>query len=121
MARVRKLDANGDYSFGQGSINFWINSALGVAQNVGTRLGLWQSEWFLDRTVGTPWAQKVLGYGTASLRDVAIKTVILQTENVTELVSYSSVANPATRKFTVSGTILTTFSPDPVPFGPVIL
>ncbi len=61
MARVRKLDANRDYSFGQGNINFWINSPFGVAQNVETRLGLWEGEWFLDKTRGTPYSQEILG------------------------------------------------------------
>ncbi len=54
MARVRKLDANGDYSFGQGEANFWVNNAAGVAQNVETRLGLLEGEWFLDKNSRDP-------------------------------------------------------------------
>jgi len=121
MARVRKLDANGDYSFGQGEANFWINQVEGVVQNVTTRLLLLEGEWWLDQTVGTPWSQEILGYSTAALRDVAIKTVILTTDNVTQLTQYNSSVNPSTRAFTVSGFILTPFSPQPAPFGPVVL
>lgn len=121
MARVRKLDANGDYTIGQGEINFWINSPAGVAQNIKTRLSLFEGEWFLDQSIITPMTQEILGYGTASLRDIAIKTVILQTNDVTSIETYSSQVNNSTREFTVSGTVMTTFSTQPIPFGPVIL
>lgn len=119
--RVRKRDANGDYTIGQGEANFWINAAEGVAQKVATRLGLLEGEWFLDRTIGTPWLQKIMGYATASLRDILIKAVILQTNGVTSITSYNSSADPITRKFTVWGFILTQFSPQPIAFGPVTL
>lgn len=116
--RVRKLDANGDYSLGKGEANFWINDPRGVAQKVETRLLLWEGEWFLDKTVGTPWIQQILGYNNASLRDIAIKTVILETENVTALTNYSSaVGGNGPRGFTVSGTITTAFSKNPVNFS----
>lgn len=116
--RVRKLDANGDYSIGQGEANFWINSPEGVAQKVQTRLGLWEGEWFLDKTIGTPYLQQILGYNTASLRDIALRTVILETNGVTALTNYSSVVSG--RNLIVSGTITTTFSKTPVPFQAVI-
>ena len=119
--RVRKQDSNGDYVIGQGEANFWINQAEGVVQTVVTRLLLAEGEWFLDQTIGTPWSQEILGYSTAALRDIAIKTVILQTNNVTALTDYNSSVDTTTRKFTVSGSILTPFSPQPVPFGPVVL
>lgn len=117
--RVRKLDANGDYQIGQGQANFWINSPEGVAQNVETRLAFWEGEWFLDKTIGTPYSQEILGYSTSSLRDIALKTVILGTDGVTELDSYNSSTNSETRAFTVQGTVVTIYSPTPVPFGPV--
>jgi hypothetical protein len=114
--RVRKLDANGDYSFGNGEADFWINAPEGVAQKVKTRLLLWTGEWFLDKTVGTPWLQKILGYNTAANRDVAIRTVILQTEGVTALSNYSSsVGGGGPRRLVVSGLITTVFSKTPIP------
>lgn len=119
--RVRQRTATGDYTIGQGLANFWINVSQGVGQNVTTRLGLWAGEWFLDRTIGTPWLQKILGYNNASLRDVAIKTVILGTYGVDSIVTYSSTAMPNNRNFVVKGTVLTIYSPQPVPFGPVVI
>lgn len=115
--RVRRLDENGDYSFGRGEADFWVNTPEGVAQKVQTRLLLWAGEWFLDKTVGTLWIQQILGYNTAANRDIAIRTVILQTENVTALSNYSSsLGGTGRRGLTISGLITTTFSKTPVPF-----
>jgi hypothetical protein len=111
-------DANGDYVFGQGEANFWVNQAQGVAQTVQTRLALWEGAWFLDNTVGTPWSQEILGYSTQALRDLAIKTIILDTDDVTSISAYSSTFGPAARQFTVSATIMTTFGPATVNFPP---
>lgn len=119
--RVRRQDANGDYLIGQGQVNFWVNNVQAVAQLITTRLLLWEGEWFLDLTEGTPYKQEILGYGTTSLRDMAIKARILGTQGVTSIASYNSEFNPVTRAFTVSGTVVTQFSTNPVAFGPVTL
>jgi hypothetical protein len=114
--RVRKLTESGDYSFGNGEADFWINQPEGVAQKVRTRLLLFLKEWFLDQTVGTPWFQQILGFNTAANRDVAIRTVILQTNGVTALSNYSSsVGGTGPRGLVVSGLITTVYSATPVP------
>lgn len=119
--RYRKLDVDGDYTFGQGSANFWVNDPQGVAQAISTRLQLWEGEWFLDNTAGTPWSQEVLGYGTQALYDLAIRAAILDTEGVTSIVNYSSTFNSIKRSLTVTGTVMTQYSTQPIPFGPVVL
>jgi hypothetical protein len=119
--RTRKLDAAGDYSFGQGLADFYTNSPACIAQKIVTRLLLQEGEWFLDNTAGTPWSQEILGYSTASLRDIAIKAVVLGTPGVTSLYSYTSSSNSSTRAFTVSGSVITAYSTQPIPFGPVTL
>ena len=48
VMRYRKLDANGDYSFGQAAPNFWHDVPDAVAQLVVTRFAMWQGEWWLD-------------------------------------------------------------------------
>jgi hypothetical protein len=119
--RVRRLDANGDYLIGAGQANFWIDNVEAVAQSIQTRLLLWEGEWFLDNTNGTPWSQEVLGYGTTAIRDQVLKARILETPGVTSIVSFDSSLNPTTRKYTVQGQVLTKFSTQPVSFGPVNL
>lgn len=107
--RYRKLDPNGDYTFGGGSADFLINSPACVAQAIITGLLLWQGEWFLDTSVGMPWATDVLGYDTQTVYDQAVKNQILSTTGVTAINSYSSTFNPATRSLTITVDVQTAY------------
>lgn len=120
--RYRRLDQNGDYTFGQGSANFWVDDPRGVAQSIVTRLLLWTGEWFLDLTVGTPYAQQVLGYGTQGLYDKVLQARILGTSGVTGLIEYQSEFDPETRKLTVGPCqVQTQYSATPVAVPAVVL
>ncbi len=109
--RVRQLSPNGDILFGQGLANFYINSPLGVGQKVVTRLKLIQGEFWLDTAIGTPWFTEIFGYGNNAIRDLVVKNIILTTDNVNEITSYSSSVNFATRQYYVTADINTTFGP----------
>ena len=113
--RVRKLDTNGDYSFGRGQQNLWVNVPDAPAQKVKTRLGLFTNEWFLDRTAGTPWNTKVLGVRTGATRDAVIQARTLGTLGVTGITSYSSTLNRDTRAYDVNLTINTAYG------GPLVV
>jgi hypothetical protein len=80
----------GDYSFGRGSQEFLVNSPATVAQAILTALLLHQGEWFLDLTAGVPYDTQILGFGTTSLYDAAIKNAILGVQGVLSILSYSS-------------------------------
>lgn len=110
----RKLDTNGDYTFGRGNNNFHKNTPAAVAQAVQTRLGLAQGEWFLDTSVGTPYKSQILGAGTVGKYDAAIRSVILDTPGVTGIASYSSGVDPNTRKATVTCMINTVYGAIPL-------
>jgi hypothetical protein len=103
--RYRQLDANGDYTIG---LPFFFNTPAGVAQAISTRLKLWQGEWFLDSTAGTPWHQSILGRSVNP--DAFIKQAILGTTGVTAIVSYASSLNRSSRTLTVSGVVATLYS-----------
>src|ERR1035437_4848234 len=113
--RYRALDADGDMTFGQGSGNYLVNTPAAVAQAVATRLKLFTEEWFLDQTEGTPYATQVFGFGTDSTRDLAVRTRILETQGVTDIVDYSSeVVNDSEgptnrRRFVVTATLDTLY------------
>lgn len=106
--RYRALSPDGDYTFGQGSANFLIDSPEAVAQSVLTRLLLWQGEWFLDVTAGTPWLQGILGTGTKPLYDLLIRQRVTDTLGVTGIASYSSQLD-VERGLSVTMTIDTEF------------
>ncbi|MCA8480251.1 hypothetical protein LGN35_20110 [Burkholderia multivorans] len=112
--RYRKLDDDGDYSFGGGTADFLVNTPETVAQAVLTRLRLLRGEWFVDTTAGMPWATDVLGKYTSGKYDAAIRQCILGTQGVNELTSYSSSVDPETRTLTVTATINTIYGPTTV-------
>lgn len=110
--RYRKLSSEGDYTFGQGNSNFYIDNAEAVGQAIKTRLLLMTGEWFLDINEGTDYSGKILGTGTAATRDLEIKSRILKTPGVKELLGYASKV--IERKFTVQAVVNTVYGTTPV-------
>lgn len=106
---VRKLDSNGDMQLGQGSANFYSNSADGVAQMVYTRLKLWLGEWYLDTADGTDWFGKCLGKNTVDSALLEIKRRIMATEGVSEIKNLSASIEPTNRRLSVQGVITTIY------------
>ncbi len=107
--KYRKLDASDDYTFGTGG-DFYQNQPEAVAQAILTRLRLWYGEWFLDVADGMPWNEEVLGKRFKTRNpDGAIKTRILGTEGVQEIVSYSSTFDGNTRSLSVQCTVNTIY------------
>ena len=107
--RYRKLDENGDYTFGGGQADFFRDSVDAVAQAVKTRLLLWREEWFLDVDEGTPYLQGIIGKHDQTTTDNVIRSRILDTEGVTSIETYESTIDPETRKLSVSVTIDTIY------------
>lgn len=107
--RYRKLSPTGDYTFGQGIANFWVDRREAPAQAVMTRLRLLKGEWFADTSEGTDWATRVLGKYTISTYDPEIQQRIVGTKEVTALQEYQSLVNPDTRALRVSTRISTSY------------
>lgn len=107
--RVRRVSADGDMVFGGNQRAFHRDTPDAVAQIVESRLNLWTDDWYLDRDEGTPYRTEILGKRTEALRDPAIRTRILDTPGVTEIVAYSSVLDRNDRQFAVSAQIDTQY------------
>jgi hypothetical protein len=107
--RYRRLDANGDMTFGQGSANFLIDSPEAVAQSVLTRLRLWTGEWFLDVTEGTPYKEAILGKGTEKTAGLAMRRRVLETPGVLTLDSFSYTLDRDQRRAEFSAEITTLY------------
>lgn len=105
--RYRALDADGDYSFGQGPGEFLVDSPEAVGQAAKTRLALWTGEWFLDLLEGTPYATQILGENTKGTYDQAIQERIIETPGVTRITEYASTLQG--RALSVAATIMTQY------------
>lgn len=110
--RYRKLDADDDYVFGHGELDFLVDSPEAVRQSVATRLRLLMGEWYLDTSDGTPWLQQVLDKGTNQTYDLVVQTRVLQTTGVRGIIKYQSTVTD--RKLTISMLLDTIYSVDPV-------
>lgn len=109
--RYRKLSPTGDYLFGNGLNDFWINVPDAPAQAVKTRLLLWLGEWFLDLTEGTPFLEGILGKHSQATADQTIQNRVTGTQGVTDILNYSSVLNPDRRTLSVEMEIDTVYGP----------
>jgi hypothetical protein len=108
--RYRKLSSTGDYTFGSGSQNFFINSPDAVGQAVQTALRLWLGEWYLNINDGTPYPEGVLGKHSQAVADATIVSRIRKVQGVVDITNYQSTIDPVTRKYTsVSGTLTTAY------------
>jgi len=108
----------GDYTFGNGSSDFWINVPDAPAQAALTRMYLFLGDWFLDTSDGTPWNTQVLGHYTRNTRDPAIQSRILGTQGVKAILAYSSNVARDTRAFTVNAEIDTIYGAISIPTSP---
>lgn len=109
--RYRQLTATGDYPFGQGQANFYIDVPHAPSQAVKTRLLLIQQEWFLNIFEGTPYQSQVLGTHTKALYDIALRKRILETDGVTSLITYVSQLSPDNRNLIVTAEVNTIYGP----------
>jgi hypothetical protein len=106
--RVVPLTASGDVDF---SSPILVDSPAAVAQCISTRLKLWETEWFLDTSDGTPWTQDILGRHPGVDPNASLKQRILGTPGVQSIVTYASTYTPGSRAFTVGGNVDTIYGP----------
>jgi hypothetical protein len=108
----RKLDENGDYTFGRR--NAFHSETEAVAQAVLTRLLHFKGEWWENLVEGTPFFQEVAGrffpyaeYPTQV--DLIFSERILGTQGVSEITAFDSQINTQTRTYSASITIKTIY------------
>lgn len=89
-----------------------------VAQTIGTRLRLFQGEWWENLTEGTPLFQSILGTGRQLAAIAAvIRTRILGTPYVQSISNVSISLNHSNRALSYSCTVQTAFGPITVSTG----
>jgi hypothetical protein len=87
---------------------------MAPGQAVKTRLELFQGEWFLDNSVGTPYLTNVLGKHSQQMADAAIKDVVNNTQGITAISQFVSAMNSQTRYYSVQMVVQTIYGPTPV-------
>lgn len=95
---VRALDANGDWTFGQGLQNY-LTGTPSVGQRIYTRLRCVKNDWFLNYDFG-------IDYFSANPEVITeqIRTTILSTDGVVELLEFNVTLND-NRVLSISATV----------------
>lgn len=106
--KIRGLDANGDWMFGQGVGSYAQNQAA-IALDVAMRLRLWYGSCFFAPTSGVDY-KNLLGPGQQQNIQTAITSCILQTPGVVKINSIRFKFNALTRALSVSADVQTVFT-----------
>lgn len=105
----RKLDENGDWTFGQGLSNYEKDEAA-IDLNIQTRLLSWVGDCFFDLQSGIDWKHR-LDMGQAQTLVDEIKSNLISAYGVVAVNSLSADLNRVTRHINIQYNIQTFFSP----------
>jgi hypothetical protein len=73
-----------------------------VAQRLTVRLNFFRGEWFVNLLEGTPYFQQILGKASDDAVRAALTAVILGTEGVASLISFTAIRDRSARTATVA-------------------
>ena len=107
--RVRRLDNNHDWTFGQGRANY-ADTSDSVAQRVKTRLLSFKNDWVHDIEHGLPWFESFERPADLVAVERMIKRQVLSTHGVSSIEAFELSLDPETRKLTVIATITDVYS-----------
>lgn len=105
---VRALDEVGDWSFGKGRNNYLSNNKA-IVQNISTRLKMFLGDCFFALNQGIDWFN-LLGSKNQVALELAVRSVILNTEGVTTLIDVQIELDHTTRRIRMQYTVETIYS-----------
>lgn len=118
--KYRKLDANGDYSFGFGNNNF-VTDAAAVTQAINTKLNMFQGECWKSVAEGLPFFQSIAGQSGTQANIAAIDLIfkgrILEAPETTSVDTYASNYDTQKRKYTATASVVTEYGTVEVSVG----
>lgn len=112
---VRALDSTGDWEFGKGIQNYLTNQAA-VAQMIETDCTSFLGDCFFNVTSGIDW-YNLLTVNNLLAIQLALSATMLNVGGggiVTSILNVSATTNDSTRKFSVSYSVITIYSANPL-------
>lgn len=105
---VRSLDINGDWTFGKGKNNYLSNNKA-IVQSIATRLQSFLGDCFFAVDAGLDWFN-LLGAKDQLALELAVRAVILNTQDVTAIVNVSINLEENTRRINMKYTVETVYT-----------
>ncbi len=105
---VRRVDPNGDWTFGKGKGNYCTDE-LAVEQSLKTRISSWVGDCFFSLNEGVDWRSR-LDVGQQALLLEEIKSIILKTEGVISITKVQALYDADRRSVTIKYDVQTLFS-----------
>lgn len=97
---TRRIDKNGDWTFGQGRANYTVRSEE-IRQNVITRLKSFQNDWFLDVQAEIDWLSILGNKNNRSVILREVERVTLATVGVKSIEALDIIRVDQNRKATI--------------------
>ena len=107
--KFRNLDTNGDWCLGKGKSDY-VDQVKAIGLNIKTRILSWVGDCFFDTGAGIDWANRMGSKGQRELLELDLRRIILQSEGVTGIVSFST--NLTGREFSATYSVSTVYSKD---------
>lgn len=103
--KVRRLDNNHDWTFGNGRADYATKSEA-ISQSVLTRLLSLRNDWFLNGEQGVRWFNYLRKNPNLIAMETEIKSTVLNTDGVEQITDFDIHLNPDARRFTISVTYI---------------
>jgi hypothetical protein len=104
---IRELDIDGDWTFGKGKNNY-LREKKALMLNLKTRILSFLGDCFFDLISGINWFNLLGSKDQLSLK-LAISTTILNTPDITGIMSLNLSINPRTRAATIIYSVSSTY------------
>ncbi len=105
---VRAIDPLNDWMFGKGR-NDYKTGKYALEQNLSTRLNSYLGDCFFAINEGLDWFN-LMGSKNQLAIELAVRAIILNTENVTGIVSLNIVLDPISRRLTMTYVLNSVFT-----------
>ena len=109
--RVRITDNNGDWTFGQGQLNYAREQAA-IGYDIQQKIKEWFQDCFFALQNGIPWSIRLGSHNQKELLDNDLQEIISGVEGVLQILSFESMVNE--RRYRAQVSLYTVYSTTPL-------
>lgn len=108
--RVRITDNNGDWTFGQGQLNY-ATKQRAIEFDIQQKTREWYQDCFFALQNGIPWSIRLGSHNQKEFLDEDLKEIIRNVDGVLEILNFDSIVNA--RRYRAQTSIFTIYSKTP--------